>query len=145
MTATVKMLPPGPIQTERLPDGRRRLIRPLRLSIGGELVLIPEGFVTDFSSWPRWLPGPAMHRMDVAGIVHDYLFQYGRLGLGGRKIGYVESNQAWFAVARGGQEVASAGWFWGWCGRLGLFVGSWPIWLKYRRRDEVLDAEESPD
>jgi len=132
---TVKLLPPGPLQAERLPDGRRRLLRELRLEIGGEEVVIPKDFVTDFSSWPRCLPGPAMHRMDVAGVVHDYIFQTHRLGEGGRKVGYVEANRIWFDVARAGQEDASAGCFWGWAGRIGLFVGAWPTWLRYRRLD----------
>ena len=131
---TVKMLPPGPLQTERLPDGRRRLLRPLRLEIGGELAEIPTSFVTDYSSWPRFLPGPSFKRVDVAGVVHDWCFQHATLGEGGREIGYVESNRIWYVVARAGQEDAAAGWFWGWCGRIGLFCGAWGVWLRYRWR-----------
>jgi len=132
----VMILPPGPLQVERMPDGKRRLLRPLNLKILDDDCCIPVGFVTDYSSWPRLLPGPRFQKVDVAGVVHDWCFQHATLGWGGREIGYVEANRIWYIVARAGSDPGSrASWFWGWAGRIGLFVGSWPVWLKYRRRD----------
>lgn len=52
MKPAVRLLAPGPLRTERLPNGRRRLLRPLRLVIEGRPFEVPEGFETDFSSWP---------------------------------------------------------------------------------------------
>lgn len=134
---TVKMLPPGPLQTERLPDGRRRLLRDLNLEIGGEPLCVPKGFVTDYSSWPRCLPGPRFSRIDVAGVVHDALFWWGRWGAepDARPVSFVEANRTWHKVARAGQEESRAGWLSAWSGRIGLFLGSWPVWIKYRRQD----------
>jgi len=157
---------PGPLRVERLSDGRRHLVRSLVLSIGGEDLRIPSGFVTDFSSWPRFLSfvlgfvaiglalfgaptysivavvailllslGPRFSRTDVAGVAHDFLFQLGKWGYDGRKVGFVEANRVWYAVARAGQDGASAGFFWAWAGRIGLFLGSWPVWLRYRLSD----------
>ena len=50
---------PGPLQVERLADGRRRLLRALHYKVDGEddLIKVPKGFVTDFSSDPIGLPG----------------------------------------------------------------------------------------
>ena len=74
---------PGALRVERLPDGRRQLVRNLRVDVswdldGNDIVEVPKGFVTDYSSLPwgtRWL----VHwsRVDVAGVVHDYLYRRG--------------------------------------------------------------------
>lgn len=66
------------LQTKRLPDGTRELLAPLRLDnvYEGRGFDVPKGLVTDFSSIPwfgwwivRW------SRVDVAGVVHDYLYR----------------------------------------------------------------------
>ena len=132
----VMMLPPGPLQVERLPDGKRRLLRALNLQILADKVHIPVGFVTDFSSWPRLFPGPRFQKVDIAGVVHDWCFQHATLGWKGRPIGYAEANRIWYIVARSGSDPgARASWFWGNVGWLGLTVGSWPVWIRLRRRD----------
>jgi hypothetical protein len=135
------MLPPGPLQVERLPDGRRRLLRDLKLQVGEDVIKVPTGFVTDYSSWPRFLPGPRFSKIDIAGVVHDALFRWGRIGESkdARKVGYVEANRIWYEVARaGGHKDAKATWLGALVGRVGLFVGAWPTWMRYRR----LDSEE---
>jgi hypothetical protein len=132
------MLPPGPLQCERLPDGRRVLLRDLKIRVDADVIKVPEGFVTDFSSWPRFLPGPNFSKIDVAGVVHDALFRWGRIGESkdSRKVGYVEANQIWFKVARaGGHDDARASWLGAWVGRIGLWVGGYPTWRRYRKAD----------
>jgi len=132
----VKLLPPGPLQVERLPDGRRRLLRELKIQVGDDVIKVPANFVTDFSSWPRALPGPDFSKIDVAGVVHDALFRWGRIGESkdSRKVGYVEANRIWYEVARAGShDDAKASWLGAWLGRCGLFVGAWPTWMRYRR------------
>ena len=129
---TARLLdPPGPLQVERLANGRRKLLRDLCVLIDDELFKVPHGFVTDFSSWPRWLPGPRFERVDVAGCLHDYAFMFARHGEGGRPIGYWEANRIWRMVARSGD--CHVGWLGGSLGWAGLTVGSWWMWWKYRR------------
>lgn len=124
----------GPLRVERMNDGRRRLLRRLDLLIGDELLSIPRDFITDYSSWPRLLPGPRFSRIDVAGIAHDFLFQLGTWGYEGRPVTFIEANRVWYHVARAGSNPAArAGFLSAWIGRAGLFVGSWPVWLRYRR------------
>ena len=133
---SVQLLPPGRLQVERMWDGRRCLLRDLNLKIEGEDLTIPGGFETDYSSWPRFLPGPSFKRIDVAGVVHDALFRWGTWGIGGRRVRYSEANRVWYLVARAGDHPdARASWFWAWVGRIGLCAGSWPFWLEYRSRD----------
>ena len=133
---SVQLLPPGRLQVERMCDGRRCLLRDLNLKIEGEDLTIPGGFETDYSSWPRFLPGPSFKRIDVAGVVHDALFRWGTWGIGGRRVKYSEANRVWYLVARAGDHPdARASWFWAWVGRIGLCAGSWPFWLEYRSRD----------
>jgi len=131
----MKILPPGPLWVERLPDGRRKLLRDLVLELDGEKIIIPGGFHTDYSSWPRCLPGPSYERIDLAGIVHDYIFKHAKLGLDGRKVGYIEANRYWFRIARAGCDDTRVGFLWSWTGRIGLFVGAWITWLRYRNED----------
>ena len=68
--------PPGSLRTERLRNGNRMLIRKLVVKLGkGTEITVPSGFETDFSS----IPGFARSfidwtRVDIAGVVHDYLY-----------------------------------------------------------------------
>ena len=132
---TARLLdPPGPLQVERLANGRRKLLRDLCVLIDDdELFLVPHGFVTDFSSWPSLLPGPRFSRTDVAGCVHDFAFRYATFGSGGRPIGYWEANRLWVDVARSGESHVS--WVGGALDWAGLTVGSWWMWWKYRRAE----------
>ena len=93
---------PGPLQVERLGDGRRRLLRALRYEVDGEddPVEVPEGFVTDFSSDPVGLLD--WSKVDVAGVVHDYLYQNPkRIGSRWRE------DIIWFKIARAGEWKTS--------------------------------------
>ena len=64
----MSLAPNGTLQTERLPDGRRQLLRPLRYQIAGfeEPIEVPEGFETDFGSDPVGL-----HVQDVMATKED--------------------------------------------------------------------------
>ncbi len=57
-----------------------RLISPLRVQVGGHVVEIPAGFVTDFASVPKafWSIFPATdpHYLRAA-VVHDWGYQFG--------------------------------------------------------------------
>lgn len=49
--------PPGGLQTERLSNGRRELLRELQYDVGSTVVTVPAGFVTDYSSIPLAFAG----------------------------------------------------------------------------------------
>jgi len=68
----------GPLQSEDFNDGIRvRLLRALRyVGHRGDLVIVPDGFVTDLASIPRclWPIFPPRGRYNRAAVVHDYLY-----------------------------------------------------------------------
>jgi len=114
--------PHGPLQVERRPDGRRELLRPLRVRAGhcGCVVEVPPGFVTDYSSIP-WLARPLVHwsKVDVAGVVHDCLYRQGVLPKENR----YGADRIWRLIAMSGSHRAN--WFQAWIGHFGLWIGGW--------------------
>lgn len=113
--------------TMRLPSGRRRLMEPLTVKANGLTFDIPAGFETDYSSIPaaaRWLV--RWDRVDIAGVVHDYLYKeapYGRR----------RADQMWRRVATRGDHHAN--WVQATLGYYGLRVGGWWAWRKHRAND----------
>lgn len=115
----------GALQTERLPDGRRKLLREFVIKVNGRIYTIPfESFTTDYSSIPwfgrflvRW------SKVDIAGVVHDYLYWE---GIETRKY----SDEIWRLVALAGEHHANrvqARLCW-----LALRIAGGPVWRKYR-------------
>jgi len=116
------------LQTERLPDGRRLLLRELIVVVDGERITVPAETRTDFSSIPwfgrilvRW------SRVDIAGVVHDRLYQ---TGLTSRS----HADKIWRMVAVAGEHRAS--WFQAWVGWLSLRLGGWIAWNRHRKLDD---------
>ena len=119
-----RVLPdPGPLQVERLPDGRRKLLRCLKIDVSptrdeSEVRTVRCDFVTDYSSLPRYTRW-AIHwvRVDVAGVLHDSLYRdpnFPRL----------RADWIWYRVARaGGQRV---NFIQGIGGFLALALFGWP-------------------
>ena len=88
----------GPLQVERMADGRRRLLRPLTYKVDGvdKPITVPAGFKTDFSSDPIGLLD--WSKVDVAGVVHDYLYQRPQeIGCRWRE------DVIWYKIARSGK------------------------------------------
>lgn len=117
----------GPLQTERMENGRRRLLRELIVEVAGERISIPAGTETDFSSIPwfgrmlvRW------SRVDVAGVVHDWLYQTGVMSR-------ARSDTIWRLVATAGEHRANQ--FQAWTAWAGLRIGGWYAWDGYRHGD----------
>ena len=112
----------GALRTERRPDGKRKLLRPLVVNIGPSELTVHRGFVTDFSSIPtlfQWV----VHwsKVDVAGVVHDYLYDRGTLSRW-------QADRVWFEVARSGDHRANcvqafACW-------LALRLFGWCVWCR---------------
>ncbi len=125
----------GPLQTERMPDGRRRLLRDLVVEVEGEQIRVPAGTVTDFSSIP-W-PGRVLVRfskVDIAGVVHDWLYQTGTTSR-------ARADEIWRLLAQSGQHRANA--FQAFTGWLALRVGGGAAWRRHRRRDAA-GADSTP-
>ena len=113
-----------PLQTERLTDGKRKLLRELTVDAGGLTFVIPESYVTDYSSipwWARWVV--RWSRVDVAGVVHDHLYA-------NQELSRRAADRIWRLIARDGYTRAN--WVQAWVCWLGLRVGGWIVW--YRRK-----------
>ena len=141
MCTTRILDPPGPLQTERLPNGKRILIRPLMVRLeDGTTYTVPKGFVTDFSS----VPAPARpifpwSKVDVAGVVHDYLYWCRHADVTRRHVDAV-----WRELAGAGQH--SLGAVRKWLGWSGLFVAGWWTHRKARQASpEQTTARGCPD
>ena len=117
MSKTKVQTPPGPLQTERLSSGNRKLIRDLVVKLdGGPKITVPKGFETDFSSIPwfaRWFIDWA--KVDIAGVVHDFLYwcpkHAQKLGITTR----MRADDVWWELAGAGAYCANrlqrgAGW-----------------------------------
>ena len=126
---------PGPLRVERLPDGRRELLRCLCVDVSPngdgscEPITVRKGFHTDYSSLPwglRWLVN--WERVDIAGVVHDHLYRTTpSLTYRSRW----EADLIWFRLARSGGHRAN--WLQAALGLAGLYLGAcWvkPAWSK---------------
>mgnify|MGYP003650434806 FL=1 len=116
-----------PLSTTRTKDGRRMLNRPLILWVDGVRYVVPKGFVTDLSTIPpifRFLV--RFNKVDVAGTLHDRLYQTG-------EVSRIKADAIWRQVAQSGE--ASANPFQSWTGWLGIRLGGWKAWRKYRRNN----------
>ena len=123
---------PGPLQVERLPDGRRKLLRPLRVDVSptgnkGNIITVYADFCMDYSSLPwglRWLMN--WDRVDIAGVAHDYLYRTKpRFTYRTRW----EADLVWFRIARSGGHGAN--WLQAALGLVGLYLGA--CWVKPAR------------
>lgn len=118
----------GPLQTERLPDGSRQLIRDLVLDIEGESFTVPNGTTTDFSSIPwfgrvlvRW------SKVDIAGVVHDWLYQEG-------SVSRSRADDIWRLVAIAGDHRAN--FLQAWIAWFFLRLGGWYAWYRHRQSEQ---------
>ena len=123
---------PGPLRVERLPDGRRKLRRPLRVDVsptadGSNIITVGASFRTDYSSLPwglRWLVN--WDRVDIAGVVHDYLY---RTAPSFTYRTRWETELAWFRIARSGGHGANR--LQAALGLVGLYLGA--CWVQPAR------------
>lgn len=97
------------------------------MSIGQDEIIVPAGTRTDFSSIPqlfawfvRW------SKVDVAGVVHDWLYQSGELP---RK----DADRVWRVVAQSGIHAANP--LQAFLGYIGLRLGGWYAWRNHRKND----------
>lgn len=126
MTHTTR-LTSGPLQTERLPNGRRKLLRLLSVEVDDRTIDVPANTTTDYTSAP-FFARPFIHwsRVDVAGVVHDYLYQKEQMS---RR----QADKVWRLVAHAGEHRAN--WLQAWSGWVLLRLGGWWPWCRYRREE----------
>ena len=117
----------GPLQTERRPDGRRRLLRDLVVEVEGERITVPAGTLTDFSSIP-WLGRVLVRwsKVDIAGVVHDWLYQRGTTSR-------ARADEIWRRLALSGEHRANP--IQAWIAWLALRAAGGSAWRRHRRRD----------
>ena len=120
--------PPGPLRTERLSNGSRKLIRNLVVKLeDGTRITVPSGFETDFSSIPvlarsfiDW------SKVDIAGVVHDFLYWCPQEDIGRKR-----ADDIWREIAGAGKHHAN--WLQQWLGRIGLQIGGWYAFSNARK------------
>jgi hypothetical protein len=130
----MKIWIPAAAQYEDMGDGRRiRLIADFVVIVDSVPVVVPRGFVSDLASVP-WLFRRAFPRFgpwNAAAIVHDWLYQAGRIG--GREITRRQADEVFLAVMRANPKCP------GWKARamyVGVRLGAEWVWRGYRRKGE---------
>ena len=137
------------LEVQRCEDGRRKLVKPLHVDVspegnGSQILEIPgDVFVTDYSSLPfgtRWV----VHwsRVDVAGVVHDYMYRTdAALPDARKKWNRWRIDRVWHRIALAGDHRANC-------------VQAWVCWLAIlvggcfsykRRRVDWASASNPPD
>lgn len=121
------------ILAEDLDNGTDVLRRALTYCIDGVRYEASKGFITDYSSVPYFArPIVRFDRTRSAGIIHDKLYQTGKNN--GEKISRWASDMAWRRIAQYGTNHANFAQAWSlW---LGLRIGGWVTWRKYRKADD---------
>lgn len=117
----------GPLDVSILPDGKRRLNNALIYEIDGEIYTVPRGFATDYSSHPaltRFIV--RFDRVDYAGTCHDWLYQTG-------EVSRAKADRIWRLIAQHGSHGAN--WAQAWASWIGLRLGGWLVWNRYRKND----------
>ena len=132
---------PGPLQIERLPNGNRKLIRNLVVKLDdGTTITVPRGFETDFSSIPC-VAQCFLHwsRVDIAGVVHDFLYWCPQEGISKER-----ADAVWKELAGAGQHHANG--LQRCCGFVGLRLFGGSAFRKAREAHEAGHARKcKPD
>jgi len=126
----------GSLETRRLRDGTRELLADLTIQLSEDTAItVPRGFVTDYSSIPwifrfivRW------SKVDIAGVVHDWLYYTGRCS-------QAEADRLWRLIARAGKHRANR--LQAWLCWIGLRLGGWWAWRRHRAQRPAKSPDQS--
>ena len=136
----------NPLRVVRLPNGRRSLLYRLVIEVDGELISVPKGFETDYSSIPTeiivvslmmlsylfaygyltmviLLLLPRFDQVDYAGVVHDYLYESGI-------VPRIKADRIWRVIALSGERHVEPIQAWG-CWLTLRLTGAY-FWFLYR-------------
>jgi len=121
------------LRTERLADGRRKLLTELTREACGVKIVVPKGFSSDYSSIPalarfivRW------SKVDVAGVVHDWCYHVGLQDDSG-KPSKTLSDLIWREIAQRGESRANP--LQAWVCWAGLRIDARGPWKRRRAQD----------
>lgn len=104
--------------------GRKYLLtKAFHVDYNRTMFIVPRGFVTDFASVPRglWNIFPPFGRYSKAAVLHDWLYQTGKVARG-------EADRIFLECMK---ELGVPAWK-RWAMYLGLRVGGWAAWNSYR-------------
>ncbi|WP_339734599.1 DUF1353 domain-containing protein [uncultured Gimesia sp.] len=124
------MIVSGPLQTERLAEGSRRLLRALVVNVRGKEIVIPAHFIADSHSLPRLSQFMTdCSRVDLAGVIHDRLYATGQFTR-------CETDTIWRLVARSGSSRAN--WLQAWLGWFLIRLGARFAWDRAQKQNRLL-------
>ena len=116
------------LHVRRLPDGQRQLLQDLSVRVARDsTITVPSGFETNYSSIPtpfQWVV--RWSRVDIAGVVHDYLYEH---AAGTRRF----ADGVWRELAVSGAHHANRYQAW-LCWLILRGVGGW-FWRADKNRD----------
>lgn len=119
----------GPLQTERLAEGSRRLLRALIVTVRGKEIVVPANFIADSRSLPRLSQLMTdCSRVDLAGVIHDRLYATGQFTR-------CETDTIWRLVARSGSSRAN--WLQAWLGWFLIRLGARFAWDRERKKNRL--------
>jgi hypothetical protein len=99
-------------------------------------IVVPAGFVTDYASIPRLLQAilPPRGKGNRSNIVHDYLYQTAPIDpRTGRRV----TQRAADGVKLAGDRLLGEPWLRRWAMYVGLRLGGWVAWGRYRHAPAV--------
>ncbi len=122
------------LQTERLSDGRRKLLREFNLKIDDEFFAIEKDFETDYSSIP-WFGRFVVHwsKVDIAGVIHDWLYKFGKID--GTAITRSYADRVWRKTAKSGSHHANG--VQAWICWISLRLFGFIVWRRYRKEQDL--------
>ena len=128
----------GLVRTEELPDGcHARLLEPLTYTTkDGWRITAPENLITDYASIPRAVQVfiPPRGVFNRPAIIHDFLYRYAP---GDPATGQPCTQGRADAILREACENCDDRFTQRWTIWLGLRLGGWVAWRRYRREQEM--------
>ena len=94
---------------------------------GGEVVIVPKGFITDFASVPRlfWSIISPVDKHAKAAVIHDYCYYYG-----------IYNRKKSDKIFKKGLKILKVEPWKIWCMYKAVRLFSWYAWWKHRRREK---------
>lgn len=121
------------LATEHYKGKYDRLLRTLGYWVCSNEYCALKGMLTDYSSTPRIYDAMVKtYKVKFAGVIHDALYQSGK-DCTGREIKRREADLVWREIAQHGEDSANK--FQAYLGWIGLRLGGWVTWRKYRNKN----------
>lgn len=132
-----------PLELEYIDGHLWEIKAPFEYRVGHEfsetMVVIPDGFITDFASVPRflWPLLPPTGPYGKAAVVHDWLYQFPQLMIPEQPKTRVINRAEADSILNEAMEVLEVGKMIRWSIYSGVRVGGWKPWDWYREKDKL--------